>query len=65
MSEISDYFGEVGTLKNTHHIEIKDNVTLLVIPVRKLPLVLKPKLERELKCMVNLDIIEPVPKPTD
>ena len=27
LSEFSDCFGEIGTLKNTHHIEIKDNVT--------------------------------------
>ena len=27
LSEFSDCFGETGTLKNTHHIEIKDNVT--------------------------------------
>ena len=28
LSEFSDYFGEIGTLKNTHHIDVKDNVTL-------------------------------------
>ena len=26
---------------------------------------MKPKLEKELKCIVDLDIIEPVQKPTD
>ena len=60
MSKFSDCFGEIGTLKNTHHIEIKDNVTTVVTPVRKIPLSLKPKLEKELKRMVDLDIIEPV-----
>ena len=65
MSEFSDCFGEIGTLKNTHHIEIKDNVTPVVTPVRKMSLALKPKLEKELKRMVDLDIIEPVQKPTD
>ena len=65
LSEFSDCFGEIGTLKNTHHIEIKDNVTPVVTPVRKMPLALKPKLEKELKRMVDLDIIEPVQKPTD
>ena len=34
LSEFSDCFGEIGTLKNTHHIEIKDNVTPLVTPVK-------------------------------
>ena len=65
LSEFSDCFGEIGTLKNTHHIEIKDNVTPVVTPFRKIPLALKPKLEKELKRMVDLDIIEPVQKPTD
>ena len=53
------------TLKITHHIEIKDNVTTVITPVRKIALTLKSKLEKELKCMVDLDIIEPVKKPTD
>ena len=65
MSEFPDCFGEIGTLKNTHHIEIKDNVFPVVTPVREIPLALKPKLEKELKCMVDLDITEPVHKPTD
>ena len=65
LSEFSDCFGEIGTLKNTHHIEIKDNVTPMVTPVQKIPLDLKPKLEKELKRMVDLDIIEPVQMPID
>ena len=65
LSEFSYCFKEIGTLKNTHHLQIKDNVTPVVTPVRKIPLALKPKLEKELKRMVDLDIIEPVQKPTD
>ena len=49
LSEFSDCFGEIGTLKNAHHVEIKDNVTPVVTPVRKIPLALKPKLEKELR----------------
>ena len=49
LSEFSDCFGEIRTLKNTHHIEIKDNVTPVVIPVRKILFILKLKLEKELK----------------
>ena len=60
LSECSDCFGEIGTLKNTHHIGIKDNVTPVVTPVRKISLALKPKLKQ----MVDLDIIEPIQKPT-
>ena len=44
--------------------KLKDNVTPVVTPVRKIPLALKPKLEKELKRMVDLDIIKPVQKPT-
>ena len=65
MSKFSDCFGEIGTLKNTHHIDIKDNVIPVVTLVRKIPPALKPKLENELKRMVDLDIIEPVQKPSD
>ena len=60
LSEFSDCFGEIGTLKNTHYIGIKDSVTPVVTPVRKIPLALKPKL----KHMVNLDIIDFIQKPT-
>ena len=57
-SKFSDCFWEIGTSKNIHHIEIKDNVTPVVTPVRKIPHALKPKLENELKWMVDLNIIE-------
>ena len=60
LSEFSDCFGEIGTLKNTHHIEIKDNVIPVVTSVQKILLALKPKLEKELKCMIDMDISEPV-----
>ena len=33
LSEFSDCFGETGTLKNAHYIEIKDNVTPVGTPV--------------------------------
>ena len=62
MSELSDCFGEIGTLRNTHHIEIKDNVTSVVTPVGKIPLALKPKLEKKLKRMVDFDINESIQK---
>ena len=64
-SEFHDCFGEIGTLNTTHHIEVKDNVKPVVTPVHKVPHALKPKLEKELKRMIDLDIIEPIKKPTD
>ena len=64
LSGFSDCFGEIGTLSKTHHIEIKENFTPVVTPVRRIPHSLKPKVEKELKHMVDLDIIEPVDEPT-
>ena len=64
-SEFHDCFEEIGTLNTTHHIEVKDNVKPVVTPVRKVPHALKPKVEKEHKRMVDLDIIEPIKKPTD
>ena len=37
----------------------------MVTPVRKIPLTLKLKIEKKLKHVVDLDIIEPIQKPTD
>ena len=56
---------EIGTLNTTHHTEGKYNVMPVVTPVQKVPQVLKPKLEKELQQMVNLDNIELIEKPTD
>ena len=63
--EFSDCFGEIGCLPRVHHIEIRDDVKPVISPVRKIPCALKPKLKKELQRMVDLEIIEPVEKPTD
>ena len=60
LSEFSDCFGEIWTLSKTQHIEIKEYFTPVVTPVRQIPHFLKPKVEKALKRMVDLDIIEPV-----
>ena len=52
-------------MNTTHHIEVKDNVKPVFNPLRKVPHALKPKLKKELKQMDDLDIIEPIEKPTD
>ena len=62
LSEFSGCFGEIETFNDTHHIDINDNVTSAVTPVRKILLALKPKLEKELKRMTDLDIVETCPK---
>ena len=43
LSEFSDCFGEIWTLKNTHHVEIKDNVTIGVWWIAKETFCFKPK----------------------
>ena len=63
--ELSDCFGEIGCLKKTHHIELRDDIKPVVIPVRKVPFALKPKIKEELQHMVGLNVIEPVEKPTE
>ena len=63
--EFHDCFWEIGTLNTTHHTEGNYNVRPVVNPVQKVPQVLKPKLEKELQQMVNLDNIELIQKPTD
>ena len=55
-----DCFGEIETLNSTHHIEMKENFRPVVTPVRWISHALKPKVEKYLKCMVDLDIMEPV-----
>ena len=50
-------FGEIGTLNTTHHTEVKDNVKPVVTHVREVLHALKAKLEKQLKRMVDLDII--------
>ena len=65
LSEFSDCFEEIGTLNKTHHIEIKENLTPVVTTVRRIHHSLKPKVEKVLKGMVDLDIIEPVDERTD
>ena len=63
--EFSDCFGEIGCLPRVHHIEIRDDVKPVITPVRKVRFALKPKLKKELKRMVDLEIIEQVEKLTD
>ena len=62
MTEFSDCFGEIGTLKNTYHIEIKDNVMPVVTSVRKIHLA---KLEKKSKHMIDFDIVKPIQNPTE
>ena len=48
-SEFHNCFGEIGPLNTTHQTEGKIQVQTSIYPLYKVPLVLKPKLEKELK----------------
>ena len=62
-SEFSDCFREIGTLNKTNHIKIKEDFNPVVTPMNSsCP---KTKVEKELKRVVDLDIIEPVDELTD
>ena len=63
--EFSDRFWETGTLNKTNHIKIKEKFTPVVTLVQQFSHAIKPKVEKELKCMVDLDIIETVNEPTN
>ena len=59
--EFSGCFGDIGIFNKAHHIE---NFAPFVTLVGRTPHSLKPKEEKELKLMVDFDIIEPVDEPT-
>ena len=52
-------------MNTSHNINVKDNVKPAVTPACKVAHALTPKLEKERKLMVDLDIIEPIEKPID
>lgn len=62
-----DVFGEIGLL-NCEPVKIEltnDAEPYSVNTPRRVPFPLLPKVEREIKCMLNLGIIEEVTEPTD
>ena len=52
LSEYSDCFGEIGTLKNTQHVEIDSNVTPVVTRVRKI--LLNTQIRKGIKMYLRL-----------
>ena len=63
--EYFDCFGEVGTLKNTYHIEFKDDVKPVVVSPCKVPYAFIDPLKREVNRMEKLGAIEKVEKSTN
>jgi hypothetical protein len=65
ISDFSDVFEGVGTFEGTSSIQLQDNVTPVVCPVRKVPIALQSKPKLELKSMEDQGIISKVTEPTD
>ena len=61
---INSCFGDIGSLRKTHHISVKPEVTPTISPARRVPITLRDKLKSELDNMTKLDVIEPTSKPT-
>lgn len=65
IAQFPDCFKGVGLFPGVYHIDLKPNAEPVIQPPRRVPESLKVPLQRELKRMVDLDIIEPVDGPTD
>ena len=62
----SDFFEGLGCITDvSDYIKVDNNTQLIVHPTRKIPVALHPKVQQELKCIEELDVIEKVKEPTD
>ena len=64
LAEYPKVFEGIGCMPGTYHLTIDSAVVPVVHPPRKVPLSMKEKVEAELKRLTELEIIEPVSKPT-
>ena len=63
--EYHEVFNGHGKMPGKIHLETDDTVAPVVMPPRKVPLAVKPKLKTELERLTELNVIEPVTGPTD
>ena len=66
---LSDDFADVfekdiGTLQGEVHMQTDESVIPTVMPTRRIPIAVRPKLQEELNRLVKLGVIAPVEKPT-
>ena len=69
MANIKQEFGDVlkgtGHMEGKIHLQVDPSVKPVKLPIRKVPVALKPQLQEELHRLQNLGIIAPVDRPTD
>lgn len=66
LNEYRDVFTGLGCISDvTDHIQIDKDHTPVVYPPRRVPVTLRPKVKRELKCMEQLGVIERVHEATE
>ena len=61
-SEVFD--NELGSLPGMHSLKVDPSVHPVVMPSRRIPIALRPKLKAELNRLVTLGVITPVEEPT-
>ena len=63
--DFADVFDkDIGTLQGEVHLRTDDSVIPTVMPTRRIPIAVRPKLEEELNRLVKLGVIAPVEEPT-
>ena len=64
-NKYSDLFdGQLGQLGTPHHLKVNENMHPVVMPSRRIPIAVRPKLKAELSKMQKLGVITPVDEPT-
>ena len=56
--------GKLGTLSGLQHLKVDNNVQPVIMPDRRVPISLRPKLKTELDRLASLGVIAPVEEPT-
>ena len=64
LKHFPEVFQGVGCMPGEYHLTVDPSVMPVILPPRKIPLALKDKLQAELHRLTELQIIEPVSKPT-
>ena len=64
-NKYSDLFdGQLGQQGTPHHLKVNENMHPVVMPSRRIPIAVRPKLKAELSKMQKLGVITPVDEPT-